>query len=405
LGFGLLAILIHSFSDFGQHMPANACLSALSCGLLVGLARREAPEHTLRGSTAVFRASVAARAVVTLLIAAIFVWAIDEARNAYGAESHWRQALRAENTLRENDWLGTNEEYDELLSHAEQAVARQPANVNYRHWLNVYRWHAISRVTDPETGNLVVTAQTLEFTKRIVDELNQARVLCPTFGATYCVAGQLEKFVLNEPAGSRNIRKGFELAPCDATACYTAGLLDVLEGQIDASFEKFSRALELDGSLIKDIVDVYVRQVNRPDLAVAIAGDNIGRLSQVANVLSETAGQEDLAVKARSEATKLLKAKCEQPDAPAWVLASMANVCRQENDYNDAADYYKRALSLDYGQVDWRLNLAQILAKSGQVSEAIREARVCLRLRPQMTAATKLIEDLSVLPNAIQERN
>jgi hypothetical protein len=39
LGFGLLAILIQSLSDFGQHLPANAMLSAVCCGLLVTLGR------------------------------------------------------------------------------------------------------------------------------------------------------------------------------------------------------------------------------------------------------------------------------------------------------------------------------------------------------------------------------
>lgn len=37
LGFGLIAVLIHSLSDFGQHMPANALLSAAFFGLIVGI--------------------------------------------------------------------------------------------------------------------------------------------------------------------------------------------------------------------------------------------------------------------------------------------------------------------------------------------------------------------------------
>ena len=38
LGFGLVAIMVHSLSDFGRHIPANGFLSAVSCGLLIGLA-------------------------------------------------------------------------------------------------------------------------------------------------------------------------------------------------------------------------------------------------------------------------------------------------------------------------------------------------------------------------------
>ncbi len=37
LGYGLLAVMIGSLTDFGQHLPANACLSAVTCGLLINL--------------------------------------------------------------------------------------------------------------------------------------------------------------------------------------------------------------------------------------------------------------------------------------------------------------------------------------------------------------------------------
>lgn len=39
LGFGLVAIMLHSLSDFGQHLPANAFLSGVSCAMLLALAR------------------------------------------------------------------------------------------------------------------------------------------------------------------------------------------------------------------------------------------------------------------------------------------------------------------------------------------------------------------------------
>ena len=41
LGFGLLAVMIQSATDFGQHLPANFCLTAIVCGLLVSIGRIE----------------------------------------------------------------------------------------------------------------------------------------------------------------------------------------------------------------------------------------------------------------------------------------------------------------------------------------------------------------------------
>ena len=407
LGFGLLAVMIHSLSDFGQHLPANVSLTAVSCGLLVGLARmgRSSRRYGERraGMNVVARFRPL-RVAAALGVATVWAWALVGADGARRAEAHWKEALLVERRLAEDGWLGTNEDYAALLRRAGAAAECEPANVTYRHWLNVYRWRSVSRVTDPETGAVVMTPQTLAFAERIVEELNQARVLCPTFGATYCVAGQIEKFVLDRPVGAEHIRTGYALAPCDPTACFVAGLLEVQEGNADASVEKFQRAVLLDGRLFEDIAPAYVHQANRPDLALALAEGDTSRLLRVAGLLNGSAEHQELAARARAEAIALLKEQCQKPDAPASVLASVASLYSQGEDYQTSVDYYRRALALDYGQVGWRFNLAQALAKSGRVADAMHEARICLRLRPQMMVAERLIADLSVHPDAMSEK-
>jgi len=402
LGFGLVAILIHSLSDFGQHLPANATLTAVSCALLFTLARRQDSKQAtqaVRKSWSFRGLSIAA----LLCVSGVWAWALLGADGARIAEAHWKQALNAEHALMEKGWQGTNEAYVEAISHAATAAEYQPDNVKYRHWLNVYRWRSISRVIDPNTGKVIIPEQAMQFVPRIIDELHKARVLCPTFGATYCVVGQLEKFVLDDAGGAERIRKGFRLAPCDPTACFVAGLLDTEEQKIDDSFEKFSRAIELDGRLFEDVADVYINHVSRPDLAVAIAGDNAWRLSRVANALADMEEHQELADKAQAKVKELLKTKCAEPDTPAWAFASLGNIYRRENDNKTALEYYQRALALDYGQVYWRFTLARLLAETDRIGEAIHEARICLRLRPQFKAAEKLIADLSILPGAMSQ--
>ena len=401
LGFGLVAILIHSLSDFGQHLPANATLSAVFCALLLALARmgqtnREAAQ-TVRKPWNFRGLSIAA----LLCTSGIWAWALLGANNARIAESHWKEALITERNLIEKNWQGTDTQFAYLISQTETAVEYQPENVSYRHWLNVYRWRSISRVNDPNTGEVIIAEQTVQFIPRIIDELHKTRVLCPTFGATYCVVGQLEKIILDDPGGAERIRKGFRLAPCDPTACFVAGLLDVEEQKVDDSFEKFSRAVELDGRLFGNVADVYINHAGRPDLAVAVAGENTGRLSYVANALADIQEHKELADEARARVKELLKSKCSEPDAPASAFASLANIYKRESDNDAAIEYYRRALALDYGQVYWRLTLARLLAETEQIPEAIHEARICLRLRPQFKAAEKLISDLSILPGAM----
>jgi len=336
-----------------------------------------------------------------LFVSGIFVWAMSGANNARLAEARWKKALTIEQSMVEENWQASNEKYASLISNAAAAAHYQPDNIKYRHWLNVYRWESISRTADPNTGEVIIPEQALEFVRRIVDELHKARLLCPTYGATYCVVGQLERFTLNDPKGAEYIRKGFQLAPCDPTACFVAGLLDVEEQRIDDSFDKFSRAIELDGRFFQSAADIYINHVNRPGLAVAVAGDDIGRLSYVANAIVDTQEHAYIVEQAQSQMVELLKKKCSGPDVTATALASLANIFRKVQDNEAAIEHYRRALYLEYGQVQWRYALARLLAETDRVPEAIHEARICLRLSPQFKAAETLIEELSVLPDSM----
>ncbi len=401
LGFGLIAIMVHSLSDFGQHLPANAILSAITCGLLISLARigdKPATSARIGRSTILWIAALAGLLLVS-------VWSLYGANKARLAEAHWARALAAERTLTEKGWQGTDEEYADLIRQAATASDYEPENIEYRHWLNVYRWHSISRVTDPNTGAVIVPWQSIKSVRRIVRELHDTRLFCPTYGATCSVVGQLEKYVLGNPKGAELIREGFRLAPCDATACFTAGLLDAEQGQAETSYAKLSRAVQLDGRLFKEAVDISIGRLDRPDLAVELAGESTNRLSYVADVLLDNEKHKEMAEEARAEVVALLEKKCSEPGAPPAAFASMAKIYQKEGNIEAAIDFYRRALVLDYSQIQWRINLARLLADSGDIPAAIHEAKIGLRLRPQFKAARKLIADLSVLPGSAIEEN
>ena len=406
LGFGLLAILIHSLSDFGQHVPANAFLSAISCALLVALARQGGKQNFAAQTVTPswkWTHSRVLRSGALIIISAIAAWSLIGANNARIAEHYWAKVLTIEKGLVDRNWQGTDAEYTDLISCAAAASERQPESVKYRYWLNVYRWHKISRTIDANTG--ILPEDSISSVRDIADELHKARTYCPTFGATYCTLGQIEKLILDdEVGGAERIRKGFRLAPCDPIACLAAGCLDIEEGEIEQSFEKLKKAVQLNGKLFKGIADIYIK-VERPELAIAIAGDNTGRLSHVANILADMDEHKELVEDVRIKVVNLLKERCSQPNAPASAFISLANIYRKQQDNESAIEYYRRALALDYGQVNWRFTLAKLLAETERIPEAMREARICLRLRPQYKAAEKLIADLSVHPKMLNKED
>ncbi|MHC4322790.1 MAG: O-antigen ligase family protein [Planctomycetota bacterium] len=332
LGFGLLAIMIHSLSDFGQHLPANAMLSGISCALLLVLARFRKKDSPVVKVAQLSAGSRGLRIAASVCVAGVWVWILLGANNARLAEASWNKALAVERSLMEKNWQAGNEEYTDLISNAVASAFYQPENVKYQHWLNVYRWKSISRQTDPNTGAVIVPAAAMDAVRRIVDELNNARLLCSAYGPIYCVIGQLEMSALKDPVGAEHIRKGFQLAPCDPTACFVAGLLDIEEQKNDAAFDKFDRAVELDSGFFKSVADVYIDNLNRPDLALAVAAGNVEFLSYVADALADMEGCNGIVGNARKKVIELLRQKCSAPDAPASAHASLANICRrQEN--------------------------------------------------------------------------
>lgn len=403
LGFGLLAVMIHSLSDFGQHIPANAFLSSVFCALLVVLARTgQNPNYAVQ---ILLRPWKSRSFTVIVLICTAGIWGcvLAGANNARIAEAHWKKALVAEHELTAKAWQGSDSEYANLLRYATATASYEPDNVKYRHWLNVYRWHFLSRTTDADAGTTTIPHQTIPLVRHIVSELNVARLLCPTYAPCYCVAGQLEKFVLDEPEGAERIELGYKLAPSDPTACFVAGLTDTLESRVDQSLEKLQRAIQLDGRLFDDVVSLYVNRVHRPDLALTVAAEDARGLTRVTDAIDAMQEYEQLADTIRARVIELLNTKCSQPDTPAGALVSLANICVTEKDYEAAIENYRRALSLDYGQVQWRLTLATLLAKTDRIAEAIDEAAICLRLRPQFGGAQKLIADLSAQPTAQEQ--
>jgi len=400
LGFGILAILIHSLSDFGQHLPANAVLSAIFCALMLVLARKgQSKTRAVKIGTPIRRFMCM---VVTLGVSGIWVWTLISANNARIAEAHWQEALAAERSLMSKKWQASEQEYAELISHASAAADYEPDNIEYRHRLNVYRWRSISRITDSDIGDIIIPADSMPLVHDIVDEFHKARALCPTYGPAYSMVGRIETFILNDDRGAERVRKGFRLAPCDPTTCFIAGYLDVLEGKYEDCIGKLKRAVQLDGGLFKDVANIYVNHLSRPHLAISAAGDDIGRLRHVA-LLLEDMQYNDLAKQLWHKIETLQEATWSQPDASASALASLANVYRKRQDYDAAVEYYRRALALDYGQVGWRLDLARLLIEMGKIPEAMRQARICLQLHPQSKAAEKLVADLSVHPTAFDK--
>ncbi len=413
LGAGLIAVVGHSFTDFGQHLPADAALSAIFCGLIVNFSRMPGAgqpkpalsESPLAGTGWLPRL---ARAVPFIALTAALAWALISAETMRVAAGHWDQASAMGEALGQKNWLGNDAEYTSLLQEATAAADLEPDNVNYEYGLNCMRWYAVSRAPDgsaPATdGQITFTPEALGFIQQIVGELHGARLLCPTFGPLSSFAGQLELFALGEPIGAQHVRQGFALNPTHPAVCFSAARVAASEGKWDESIQEFQCALSLDRELFPQILPIYI-QAKRPDLAIKLAKNDPQHLLDAAYALDATGKRsEDAAVgKAFEETMVELRADSLQEDAPVWLLRGMVDLAVKQNDFSGAITFMKRAIVKDYGKPDWHLLLAQLLAQQGRTMDAVHEARITLRLNPAAEDARQLLGNLSTRRDFVSE--
>jgi len=402
LGFGIIAILIHSMSDFGQHIPANGFLTAILCAVLVVLGGQKSTSTVLSKVAIPCRGCRWLRLTAMVLVCTILSWAVRDADKCRIAEGHWNKAQAVRKQLAQTDQPGTEYLYSRLIRHARAAVDSDCENIRYRYWLNVYLYKALGGSNDPYNDEIIINSEQMPQVYEIVGQLRQVCMLCPTYGPAYSMLGQIEKFVLYDESGSEQIRKGFRLAKNDPIICFVAGCSDASEGDIDSAAHKFARAIKLDGRLYKKVAMIYIDQLSRPDLAITAAGQNTGYLYQAFTVLSD-AQYTDYAQQAQQKMITALEKKCNNGSAAAWESRLLGSSYKTLGRNEEAIKCYRRALRLKYDQVQWRFELANLLAECDEAKEAMDEARVCLQLKPGFSAAKNLLAECSVHPSVLKE--
>jgi O-antigen ligase len=396
LALGLIAVAIHSVSDFGQRIPAVFSLTAVTCGLIVSLARLQRMPAPMLASSPRIGLQRAIAATLAIVVAGAWTWAIAATFRAARAEQWWAAALDVEDSIARAPENATDGDYADLLAAAGEAAANEPANVEYAYWLNVYRWRSMARQVDAATGQSLLSPAAQPLVARVADELAAVRRLCPTYGPPYALEGQLRLFVLGEPTGAELIRQGVRLASYDPPTVFTAAELAAHEGRTDEAASLLRRAVAMSPAYFNSAAELALNSLDRPELARELAGAEHSRLDYVAALAAASEKHADLADALRGEAEAALRKSVAGADARPYDLAALAALDASRGDHAAAADLFRRALLKDYDQFWWRLARVKSLVALGDDKQALREARICLALRPNNAVAQQLADEITV---------
>ncbi len=397
LAAGLLAVAIHSWTDFGQHLPAIAGLSAVFCGLLVVLGQRAGagtgPRTKAQQSASPAPVAVTTRTTVRPagprlaaglvgLLGMLLILNIPAAWWRVFAEELDAAARDSSAQLEKSAWKTPDAQaYARLIEQGEAAVSFDPGNALYRYRLAVYRWRCVVRGRTKSDVGDAPPPEFLDVAEQIVTEMIVASSMCPTMGALHCWRGQMEWWVLGREEGRDRVENGIRTARSDPIAWCAAGQLAAAEGNLDLALERYRRAVELRGGMLSQAAQVLAKEGRRPDLLLALAGDDPQRLSSVADTLRQY-GFTAEAAQAQGQCILIYRARVNEGSTPAWAIAMLAAASSQEGRHEESAALYRQALAKEYTRLPWRLACVRELLQAGQIDEALRELQIAQRLQP-----------------------
>jgi tetratricopeptide (TPR) repeat protein len=360
---GLTTVVIHSFGDFGLHVPSIALLTALLAGLLVGV-----------GSPAGAAASpgwLALPAALSCLVLAALLplegWKHERAERLRLA------SLRATSRLERGD-------RDRVIRYLEGAVAFQPDDALLLLQLaearrGMYEAHE----GDPEARD--------RYLLPALEAYRRARNANPVLVEPHLWLGLYRGEMTAGDTARTYLGRAARLSPSDPRVWYLAGTLALREGAADEAWRDWRRSLECDPRFLADILKAVVA---RPD-AVAIL-DEV--LPDDPRVLQGAVADPSLEKVPQTRAKLLRRAldaagsggTAEARHRRGWLLRELDEPARAIEEYGHAVD-------LAPNKPEWRLEFAELLIAQRKQADAIRQLRRVLETNPRHEKARALLNE------------
>jgi len=406
LCFSFLAQIFHASTDFGLHMPANACLFAVLCALILVLdrlgreagGREEEPDTIALPSTSAVRW----RPIALLLILPALVWMGFSGARAWVAERYFNEQKAVQEIVEESP-QPSDEDWVRMVDLAIRAARAEPEHADYRFRAAEVGWESLSRAFEDRDAVLREAETRIP---PVIDELNEIRKLAPTYGRALVLLGQIEYILYSNSiegekgaAGAdlevkaraeRHIALGCRLDPTSPFSWYAAGNLAIREGRFDEAAEDFRRSLSLSQEFLPVIIDIYLNEFGRPDELVRVCPDELGTASYLVARLRALKAPEETIAKLEERRADLLEKALEADPDSLDALRANAEHLRATGEFEKAIPFYKRAILRAYSDTTLHYGLAVALEKVGRFKEALEEARVILSMRADDAAAKAL---------------
>jgi tetratricopeptide (TPR) repeat protein len=368
--FGFIAVALHSFGDFGLHVPAVAVLVTVLAAQLAALGAPDAEGS--QGEARPLRVGGPAP-LAALALAVALGWVL--------CAEGWK-AARVEGLLRAAQAPGEGATPAARLPLFDEAVRLCPERADVR--FETGQAYLLAYQAEREH------AETQRWRRRALTELLAARDLCPLLGRAHLRLAASASYLGDEEPRAAHLRRAKRLLAFDPEVWYLAGLLELEDGRAEETWRSWRRSLELSDVHLGSILDRCAPLLDPTRVVEKVLPDRPGILLAAAHRLSPELGPP---VRPLLERALELLAQGSNPGAQELWL--QGEVRAALGDVQGALSCSEFALRLAPGRADWRYQYARLLRGRGRLKEARSQLMTVLDQEPGHQEARRLLEEVA----------
>jgi O-antigen ligase/tetratricopeptide (TPR) repeat protein len=387
LGFGLAAICVQSALDFGQHLPANAAMLAMTISCLISASFWN--DESDPGAPPMRRSRLP-RVVFPILAIVLcgFVW---QSIGAARAEALANGANRIAARLAAQGWRGDDQTYAALRQKFDAACALGPNDAQHQYQSAMAHYYSLVR----DHANGLPPSADLAEVGEILDQFDLAMALCPTYGAPYSMAGQISFAMRDTLRGRMLLDRAVQLSPHDGVSAFIAAQAAAQRGDGQRAVQLMQRARSTSAVGDGEILDALLEQFDRADLAVQYAAGDYHALFSLEERLGKRPPSPQTSAHQQA-AFNALRELADRPRAEPELLARLASALRARGEPGAALPLLRRATVQRPTELAWRFSLATLANDLGDRDLARSELAVVRRDRPDWPGSAELARKLGV---------
>ncbi len=375
--FAFTTLAVHSFVDFGLHVPAISVLAVVLAGHLASLGAADPVTERILPTASASRDRPRFRGVAPLA-GALAAGCLSMVLCAEGWKAYRVDTLRMQGFALES--AGRSASRTEKILPLAEALRLRPDDA----YLHLQLGKLL--IDEPDWTKAAPPAS-----KHLASALRhycQARDLCPLMPEAHVRIAAYTEQLKSADSRTAYLERAKRLLPSDPEIWFLCGLQEV-SGKPDRAWQNWRHSLVLSDRYLLPILDRSRQDLSSSEILEKVLPDDPHLLLKASSHLfppEAPEGQKPFLEKALTSFAKQGEPLTATDfHAQALIQSSLGKPA-------ETLAAYQKALARDPQQADWRLQFAQLLLERGQLHESRRELITILGQAPKHARARELLE-------------